>query len=264
MRRFAWATVALLVTACDPASSTNDTDTDVGGTTEVGGGTTGPPDDTTGSGNIFDQTLACQTWLDCLDANTAEQLSGQYGPNGSCWAQTASIVEMCDADCVQGYNAECVGGGSHGSGNDDSTGPAPDIDECSLELLAPGADSVVEAGDEAALIPTEIGTVLERVCSCHVADLKAFVPDAPLYYGNARFFTYAQMHAFFEGAPMYVEVGIRALDELNMPPTYYCGEGEYGSLNADEYEILRAWVEAEAPDGADWLRVRPEGLPELE
>lgn len=263
MLRFAWATFALLVAGCDPTSTTDDTDTDAGGTTEVADVTTGTPDDTTGSGDMFDQTLACQSWLDCLDANTAEQLSAQYGPGGSCWTQTASIVEMCDADCVQGYNAECVGG-SHSGGDDDSTGPTPDIDECSLELLAPDADSFVEAGDEAALIPTEIGTVLERVCSCHVADLKAFVPDAPLYYGNARFYTYAQMHAFFEGAPMYVEVGIRALDELNMPPTYYCGDGEHGSLNTDEYEILRAWVDAEAPDGADWLRERPEGLPELD
>ncbi|MCR9162364.1 MAG: hypothetical protein ACE37F_31555 [Nannocystaceae bacterium] len=262
MRRFVWGAVALVSAACDPASaSPGETDTDAGtsASAEVSTGAGA----STGPGNVFDQTLACQSWLECLDDNAAEQLSAQYGPGGSCWTQTVSIVEMCDADCVQGYNAECVGGGSHGSGAE-TTGPTPDIDECDLQMLAPGAESLVEAGDMPALIPTEIGTVLERVCSCHVADLEAFVPDAPLYYGNARFYTYDQMHAFFEGAAMYVEVGIRALDELNMPPTYYCGEGEYGSLNADEYEILQAWVEAEAPDGAQWLRVRPEDLPPLD
>ena len=250
-----------LLPGCDPAASSGETDTDAGSTTEPMGTTSGPGT-TSSSGTTFEQTLACQTWLECLDANTQAQLSGQYGPGGSCWTQSASIVEMCDADCVQGYNAECVGG-SHSGGEGDSTGDAP-IDECALDELAPGAESWVEAGDTEAVIPTEIGILLDRVCSCHLAEPEAFVEDAPLYYGNARFYTYDQMHAWFEGAPMYVEVGIRALEELNMPPVYYCGEAEHGSLHTDEFEILQAWIEAEAPDGATWLQERPDDLPTLE
>ncbi len=252
----------VLVLGCDPGSGSADTDTDTDDpSTSTGAPTTDPSTTTTGGGG-FDQTLACETWLACLDAATQEQLASQYGPGGSCWTQTASVVEMCDADCVAGYNAVCVGDDSDSADTGETTGE--NIDECALDVLAPGADSLVEAGDEAALIPTEIGTLLERVCSCHVADLDAFIGEAPLYYGNARFFTYAQMQAPFEGAPMYVEVGIRALDELNMPPIYFCGEAEYGSLHTDEYEILQAWIAADAPDGAGWLRVRPDGLPPLE
>lgn len=261
MRRFGWLT-ALFVLGCDPAPSSGETDTDIAGTT-TGAPTTGPDPSTTSSDKTFDQTLACQTWLDCLDATTRAQLAEQYGPAGSCWTQTVAIVEMCDADCVAGYNAECVGG-SHSGSDDDGSSGGEDVDTCALDILAPSAGSWVEAGDEAALIPTEIGTLLERVCSCHVADPDAFVEDAPLYYGNARFHTYAQMHAFFEGAPMYVEVGIRALEELNMPPVYYCGERDHGALRADAFAILQAWIEAEAPDGAGWARLRPDGLPPLE
>ena len=264
MRTFGWATVTLLVLGCDPGSA-SDTDTDTTGETEsptTAVVTTTGVDPSTTTGNSFDQTLACQTWLECLDAQTQEQLSSQYGPGGTCWTQTASIVEMCDADCVTGYNASCLGGSPTSDTNDGTTGEP--IDECALDELAPGAESWVEAGDDATLIPTEIGTLIERVCSCHVAELEAFVPDAPLYYGNARFFTFEQMHSGFEGAPMYVEVGIRALDEQNMPPVYFCGDGEYGSLHVDEYAILQAWIEAEAPDGAGWLEQRPEDLPMLD
>jgi len=252
---------AVLLFGCDPAASSADTDTDTDASS-TNPTTTGPDEGTTGSGGMFDQTLACQSWLECLDASTQDQLAEQYGPGGTCWTQTVAIVEACDADCVAGYNAECLGGSQSG-GEGESSGGDP-IDACALDALAPTAESWVEAGDEAALLPAEIGTLLERVCSCHVADLEAFVEDAPLYYGNARFYTHAQMHAFFEGAPMYVEVGIRALQELNMPPVYYCGEAEHGALHDDEYAILQAWIEAEAPDGAQWLRRRPDGLPPLE
>ncbi len=263
MRRFGGVTVALLVCGCDPGSTTQDTDTDPSTETSasaVGTGTGVDPSTTTG--NTFEQTLACQTWLDCLDAQTQDQLSAQYGPGGTCWTQTVSIVEMCDADCVSGYNASCLGGTPTSDTHDSTTGEP--FEECSLQQLAPGAASWVEAGDDATSIPTEIGTLIERVCSCHVAELDAFVPDAPLYYGNARFYTFAQMHSNFEGAPMYVEVGVRALDEQNMPPVYFCGEGEYGSLHEDEYAILQAWIEADAPDGAGWLEQRPVGLPTLD
>ncbi|MGH1345520.1 MAG: hypothetical protein ACRBN8_28405 [Nannocystales bacterium] len=263
MRKIGWATVTLFVLGCDPSSAADDTDTDTdtGSPATTASITTGGGPSTT-TGNSFDQTLACQSWLECLDGQTQEQLSSQYGPGGTCWTQTVSIVEMCDADCVAGYNASCIGGSPTSDTNDDTTGEP--IDECALHELAPGAESWVEAGDEATLIPTEIGTLIERVCSCHVADLDAFVPDAPLYYGNARFFTQEQMHSNFEGAQMYVEVGIRALDEQNMPPVYFCGEGEYGSLHEDEYAILQAWIEAEAPDGAAWLEERPDDLPTLD
>ncbi len=262
MRAFGWATVALLVSGCDPTSSSGDTDTDTDPGTSSGViPTTTGVDPSTTAGNSFEQTLACQSWLDCLDASAKEQLSSQYGPGGTCWTQTASIVEMCDADCVSGYNASCLDGPTSDT-NDGTTGEP--IDECALDVLAPGAESWVEAGDDATLIPAEIGTLIERVCSCHVADLEAFVPDAPLYYGNARFYTFEQMHSNFEGAPMYVEVGIRALDEQNMPPVYFCGEGEYGSLHEDEYAILQAWIEADAPDGEGWLEARPADLPMLD
>lgn len=260
MRALGWVTASVLVLGCDPASSPADTDTDGSSSTSSIGTTSGPDPST--SGRTFEQTAACAAWLECLDPDMQDQLAGQYGPGGDCWTQSASVVEMCDADCVAGYNAECQGGSHSGGSNGDTTGEP--IDECALDELAPGAESWVEVGEEADLIPTEIGTLLDRVCSCHVADLDAFIPKAPLYYGNARFYTYAQMHAWFEGAPMYVEVGIRALDEQNMPPVYYCGDGEYGSLHEDEYEILRAWIDAEAPDGADWLRERPADLPMLD
>ena len=263
MRRAVWtAAVVLACTGCDPVAEGADTETDGEGSTS-GPVTTAPATTTTNGGQQFDQTLACKSWLDCLDETAQAQLADQYGAEGTCWTQTASIVESCDADCVQGFNAECAGGSASGG---DSAGETtePMVDECSLEVLAPGADSILEAGDEPALLPTEIGVLLERVCSCHVADLDAFVEDAPLYFGNARFTTYAEMQANFEGAPMYVEVGIRALDELNMPPTYYCGDAEFGSLHTDEYDVLQAWIEADAPDGAQWLRVRPNDLPALD
>lgn len=276
MRRLLCA-CALVVLGCDPAESGADTDTDTDSDSSANGPGSGPtmsstsPSGTQGSatgGGDFDQTLACESWLACLTASERSKLAPIYGAEGSCWNQTVAIVEGCDAECVFGFNEDCDGTpmpttqGTQGSGNTTDTPPMPV--ECALDELAPKAESLIEAGDEEALLPPEIGTLLERVCSCHVAELEAFPEDVPLYYGNVLFFTHAQMHAQFEGAPTYVEVGIRALDEQNMPPVYFCGDAEFGSLHTDEYEILEAWIEAEAPDGADWPDLRPDDLPELD
>ena len=46
-----------------------------------------------------------------------------------------------------------------------------------------------------------------------------------------------------------------------MPPVYYCGDAEFGSIHSPEYEILDAWIRADAPDGETWLEERPEDLP---
>ncbi len=249
---------AIGLTGCVPSDATEDPDTDgsssgVPGTTTVTSTTS-----TTSGGRQFDQTLGCMMWLDCLDPTARAALNPEYGPQGSCWTQNVSTVEMCDATCVQGLGNDCEPPDDDDSASD-TTGPP--VEECALDVLAPSARSWVEAGDDAEVIPTEIGAILEDNCSCHVAELESFDRLTPLYYGNVRFHTFAQMQSSFEGQPTYVEVGIRALDELNMPPVYFCGDAEFGSIHSPDYEILQAWIEAEAPDGAQWLEQRPEDLP---
>lgn len=203
----------------------------------------------------YPQTAACVAWLECLGSGIPPGHQQQYGPEGTCWYGDARLVEQCDAVCVDGYNAGCAANPTGGA----TTGSGPGA--CAFEELAPTATSWLVAGDQAGMLPTEVGDILTTYCSCHLADLESFDKTTPLYYGELRLHSYADMHANWQGAPTYNEVRSRTIASLSMPPLYYCGDGDFGSLAERDYEVLRAWLDAEAPDAPTWLDVRPDDLP---
>ena len=237
----------------DPAA---DTDTDATADPTLSTSSAGPST----TGQRWEQTLGCELWLECLDPDEREALLPEYGPTGTCWQGKARLVEECDAMCNAGRDADCD------PTMDSDSGPGPDVpadvEECALQTLAPGAVSWVVTGDGADVLPTEIGEILERNCSCHVTELEEFGPLTPLYEGALRFTTHAEFHATWQGSPAFVLVDERTFDTLSMPPLYYCGDGDYGSsVHSPDFEIFAAWLEAEAPDAALWAELRPDDLP---
>ncbi len=254
MRRLLLA--ACVAAGCQTAGSpAEDTDTDPGTTAPV---TTSSTTSTSTTGARFEQTLACESWLACLDDNDRESLVEEYGADGSCWRGNASLVEECDAVCVDGFREDCR------DPSEDTTTPdlPPDVEECSLEALAPAATSWVVAGEDEGVLPAEIGTILEQYCSCHATELDQFPPLTPLYEGDIRFVTHEDFHANFEGNPSYVLVKERTIDTLSMPPLYFCGDGDFGSsVHSPDFEIFDAWLSADAPDAPTWVEIRPKDLP---
>jgi hypothetical protein len=249
--------VVFVALGCGPAD-----DATLGAETDA---TTAPPPTSstasgpTSTGQRWEQTLGCGLWLDCLDEQERDALMDEFGPEGTCWQGNARLVEECDAMCTQGREDDC----------DDpveDTGPVPDfpadVDECSLQVLAPGAQSWVIAGDGAGVLPHEIGSILERNCSCHVTDPQELMPLTPLYEGAIRFTTHEEFHADWMGSPVHAEVEQRTFVMLSMPPLYFCGDGDYGSsVHSPDFEIFAAWLAAAAPDAATWAELRPDDLP---
>ena len=241
-----------------------DTDTDTDTATESTGGgpgtTGGSTPDESGGGTAmpWEQTAACAAWLECVPLSRLVDLEPVYGPTGTCWQSTASMVESCDTVCVGGFNEDC-----DGPPPDDDDDPTmgnttgPELEECSFEALAPDATSWVEAGEEEGMIPSEIGVILESYCSCHLTEVEEFDVLTPLYYGTLRFHTLEEFQSSFGGAPTHREVKRRVFDTLSMPPLYYCGDGDYGSsVHTPDYEVFEAWLLADAPDAPSWAEMQ--------
>jgi hypothetical protein len=217
------------------------------GTSEVdtsGSSTTTPAPES--SGEPIAQTPACAEYLECLaqdEPALVPAAEAEYGPTGSCWVDATTAAE-CDVTCMEETEARCLSGGS------DSTGG--EVPVCSIEGLAPGASSPVQAGDGAGLLPLAVGAVLERNCGCHYLDPRGLAPEVPAYNGEIALATWQDFHAPFMGTPTYQRVQQRAVVELSMPPLYFCDSLDVGSLSTEDHALLQAWLEAGAPDAARW------------
>jgi hypothetical protein len=60
------------------------------------------------------------------------------------------------------------------------------------------------------------------------------------------------MHATYGPRDGVAWVRLRATEQQNMPPVYHCGMLDFGSLPADAYDALSAWVTAGGPGAASW------------
>lgn len=161
------------------------------------------------------------------------------------------------------------------SGDDDpsvsgtDTTPTSDTDPiplrlCSLEALDPSTDpaTVIEYGDGEGQIPTVIGELLLRNCGCHYTDNIAPGPLVDYKSGAQPMATYADFHGLytgifpmgFEDQPAYVGVAERVVNHLPLPmPPFLCQvEGEMGTITAADQQLITQWLEADAPDGANF------------
>ncbi len=207
--------------------------------------TTAPVDSTGG----VPQGPACIDYLDCLeqvDPPMRPDAEAEYGPMGSCWVDSATAAQ-CEATCEEQTLLLCPPSGSGGG-----TGSDPLL--CSIEGLAPGSASPVEAGEGAEVLPAEVGDLLERNCGCHYLDAAKLDPRVPAYNGALLMATWQDFHTSFMGQLTYLRVQQRSIVELSMPPVFFCDSLEFGSLDADDYALLSAWLEAGAPDAMQWGR----------
>src|SRR5690606_1860329 len=74
------------------------------------------------------QTQNCAAYLTCISEVTPSELGrllGDYGPEGSCWASTEQVADLCDEACLQGLE-QCEAlrpdtGGDETTSDTDST-----------------------------------------------------------------------------------------------------------------------------------------------
>ncbi|MBL4687874.1 MAG: hypothetical protein JKY37_25010 [Nannocystaceae bacterium] len=135
---------------------------------------------------------------------------------------------------------------------DESTGtPEPQL--CGLEDVAPGVDSPVVMGDEAGVIPTQIGTIINNNCGCHlttetlVMGAPSASPPPPAGTGT-DFATLAGIQANMDTVLARVDTDVNA-----MPPTYFCDLQDVQALTQADSDALTSWLEMGAPDGATWM-----------
>ncbi|MEM6992120.1 MAG: hypothetical protein AAF721_16540 [Myxococcota bacterium] len=143
-------------------------------------------------------------------------------------------------------------GGMTDDAADDTTGGGP-TQACGIGDLAPGVDSPVVMGDEADVIPTEIGMIIENNCGCHLAAAEELIMGAPQAPAPAPdgvgtdFTTLAGIRANVEN------VATRINDTASaMPPPYYCEIRDVQSLTQADFDALSMWLADGAPDGATW------------
>ncbi len=212
-------------------------------------GSTAEPDptdpDSTGDGR--EQTPACRDYMACLAEALPEQIpidEPRYGASGSCWADLTMAAD-CTITCASRTESLCPNSATAG-------GTGDELPACSIDAVLPGARSPVEVGDGPEQLPVEIGELVERNCGCHFVDNDAIDPEVPAYFGALSLATWPDFHSPFMGQPTWQRVRNRAIDELNMPPTYYCGDLDFGSLTAADHVLFRDWLDASAPDAATW------------
>lgn len=243
--------IALAIGAACGSSggSATDTDAEADGSSTADGVTlasytSGPDQSEPG-----DQSPECAEYMMCIegvDPGSVAAAGERYGAAGSCWAADQVEADDCTQQCLDGVDRLC--GGSDGDSTGGPAGPPP----CSLDALAPDADSWVVGGDDPEALPVEVAEALERNCGCHLAELEAFETNTPLYYGSLRLSTWADFQANFRGRPVHVEVRERVIDSLSMPPIYFCGDEAHGSLTTEDFALFEAWLDAGAPDAPAW------------
>ena len=191
------------------------------------------------------------------DATTANP--GTSGDDGSTGAATTVAMETSGADPTTTDTPTTDPDDTSAS----DTEPMP-LRLCSLEALDPSTDptTVIEYGDGEGQIPTVIGELLLRNCGCHYTDN---VMAGPLvdYKSHAQpLGTWADFQGNFTGIlpmnfedmPAHLAVHMRVVDMMPLPmPPFACQvEGEPGTITAADKELLTAWLDAAAPDGASF------------
>ncbi|MEM7159538.1 MAG: hypothetical protein AAF799_42255 [Myxococcota bacterium] len=212
------------------SSTTSGSDTDTGA-------------DSTGS---LPQSPICIDYVACVAITAPDflpQTEALYGEGGSCWA-TPEMAQTCETQCEQQIEALCP--------NDTAGGTGEEPLACSMDALRPTAPSPVDAGTEPEQLPIDVAVALENNCGCHYIDPQTLEPDVPAYFGGLTMATWQDFHTPFMGTLTWQRVQQRTIVELSMPPQYFCGDLDQGSLTNEDYVLLADWLEAGAPDAVRW------------
>ena len=132
MRLFTGCLVLAVLACTGEAADTGSEDDDPFGNT--GGSDTDTERDDDDS---FEQTEACEAYLDCIaavDAGAYDEAADRYGAAGSCWDDDADEAEACDEACDDLLNAladdypeeDACNGKPSDTGNPDDTGGGTD------------------------------------------------------------------------------------------------------------------------------------------
>jgi len=195
-------------------------------------------------------------------------ISGVRMPNGF---STDNETQVEDVNTILAWiaGAEFPGGdagtGTDGGttmGTDDATtGPANEA--CGIEDLKPGSPTdLIDAGDGAMQIPTEIGQVLANNCGCHYVDMLVRT-DVADYFQDAqplKITTWAEWQSMYTpagGDPIPTLEGVRARVQdvpvgSPMPPLA-CDAGGGEPMTPADRALLLEWIDAGGPDGASWM-----------
>lgn len=182
-------------------------------------------------------------------------------PSGGTTAGTGAVASSSDTSVGEGSTAALDGTTSEESGSssggdtaaDGTTGAA--IQGCGLEDLKPGAPDPIVAGGGAMEIPNDIAAVLSTSCGCHLADDLTVrgVPDYT-FRGAFDLTTYTGFQALRSSDKMpYYDIAAEYLDIDFMPLTSFCHVGNGDAMPPADRALLKAWLDADAPDGASWV-----------
>ncbi len=193
------------------------------------------------------------------EPSTTGTTSSQAGTSGST-AAPGSTGDPSETGTSSSTGPSLDDSGSTDPGTEDSsTGEAP-IQFCGLEDLKPGAPNPVVSGTAPMQIPPDIGTILVDNCGCHYADMLDVGPPVADYSAllPLRIETWEQWqgeYGILTVKPTLDSCLARVRDAplgTTMPHrSCHVGDGEL--MDPAQRQILIAWMEAGAPDGATWI-----------
>ncbi|MBL4686963.1 MAG: hypothetical protein JKY37_20375 [Nannocystaceae bacterium] len=191
----------------------------------------------------------------CADSDPSPHASGGTAEG------TGTIASSSDTDASDGSTGASSGTTSEGrtsSSGGDTTADGTtgvEIQGCGLQDLKPGAPDPIVAGRGAMDIPSDVATVLSANCGCHLAD-DLTVDGVPDYTSKGAFdlTTYAGFQALRSSDKMpYYDIAAEYLDIDFMPLTSFCHVGNGDAMPPADRALLKAWLDADAPDGANWM-----------
>ncbi len=257
-----WLALVSTTVACGDATA----DTDADGATDAD-----PP---------FDAGI-CGRYIECVvaSAEIVPGLESTYGENGSCWSEFDATVcwdtcqreltslrerhpnEMActecrvDSDCAW-LPGSCDADVCVSSGDEGDETAAPTLNGCGLSMVAPEVTNPIIAGDEAGLLPSQIGDALERNCGCHYTS-SASSPYIP-FQGGTQLQTLTNFRNPYNGAnSQYAglaayEVVFDRVVRLRDMPMALCETTQGTSITDADLALFTAWLEQDAPDGASF------------
>lgn len=249
-----------------------DTDTEATSSGEIEGDSSSGQPSTGGDTPI--ELGPCESLVDCATAANAPvtPIVAVYGPDGTCWdeftqeqcwqdcrAQKAALAPVANnaAVCLECIDDEdCVFDPSKSTCFESVCVAESSLVMCSLEVVAPDATSPIVAGEEAGLLPSEVGAALARNCGCHftstTADPETYFP----YSGGVRMETlqgfldpYPGANSTYVGQPTWRAVEDRLVVQGSMPPGV-CETSDGASISDADLALFTAWFEQEVPDGS--------------
>ncbi len=132
-----------------------------------------------------------------------------------------------------------------------------EVNDCSTWGAGQVVSNPVVYGEEAGMIPSTPGHIIEANCGCHTVgpdDLEEWVLPPP--DNGFRVNTLADWQIEIFGVPAILSAAQR-VEAFDMPQPLQCGvRSSGGALTQGDYEVLLAWLQAGAPDAPTWNAMR--------